>query len=151
MDCYRWVSRDRASRSCRACRDEPGCEARIVPKQCCLAVLGLSDKRTVITTAHTIPGMGSAARSTKSEPAWLVIRTRDIQASQCAAHRVPPSLGGTLRECGSASLVSRRHLIISNAGISLIRLMRCTSLRIPCLVSGSDILWRIVRCHWIRC
>ena len=73
------------------------------------------------------------------------------QASQYAAHRAPPSLGGTLREYGSASLVPRRHLIISNAGISLICLMRCASLWIPCLISGPDILWRIVRCRWIRC
>jgi hypothetical protein len=61
MDCYRRVSQDRVSRSWRACRDEPGCEARIVPKPCCLAVLGLSDKRTVVTTAHTIPAWVSGA------------------------------------------------------------------------------------------
>jgi hypothetical protein len=29
--------------------------------------------------------------------------------------------------------------------------MRCASLRIPCLVSGPNILWRIVSCRWIRC
>jgi hypothetical protein len=67
------------------------------------------------------------------------------------SRRVPPTLGGTLRECGSASLVPRRHLIIRNAGIPLIRTMRGASLWIPCLVSGLDILWRIVRCRWIRC
>jgi hypothetical protein len=74
-----------------------------------------------------------------------------VAASRDAAHRAPPSLGGTLLKCGSASLVPRRHLITRNASISLIRLMSCASLRIPCLVPGPDILWRIVSCRWIRC
>ena len=99
-----------------------------------------------------------ATRTTVRPQSWIPCEQRrahslphSSQASQCAARRVPPGLGGTLREYGSASLVPRRHLIISNAGISLICLMRCASLRIPCLISGPDILWRIVRRRWIRC